>query len=150
MPSTDCYFIESFTEQGLDLDNLFGIFQAEVITNNLYLGLLPIKTKLGLILPNGTSEGTRTSVELQYSKKQGYNIKVLKGYQFNKVENVFDNYVNELSLQKDQLKGSQRQIVKSLLNNLLGGFAINFVKPITQIVKNKERLNYIILYYIIF
>jgi hypothetical protein len=30
-----------------------------------------------------------------------------------------------------------------LLNNLLGGFAINFVKPITQIVKNKERLNYI-------
>jgi len=31
-----------------------------------------------------------------------------------------------------------------LLNNLLGGFAINFVKPITQIVKNKERLNYIL------
>jgi len=55
MPGTDCYFFESFTEQGLDLDNLFGIFQAEVITNNLYLGLLPIKTKLGLILPNGSS-----------------------------------------------------------------------------------------------
>jgi hypothetical protein len=65
-------------------------------------------------------------------KKQGYNIKVLKGYQFNKVENVFYNYVNELSLQKDKLKGSQLQFVKSLLNNLLGGFAINFVKPITQ------------------
>jgi len=108
MPGSECYFIESFTGQALDLDILFGIFKAEVITNNLYLGLLPIKIKLGLILPNGSYEGTWTSVELQYAKKQGYNIKVLKGYQFNKVENVFYNYVNELSLQKDKLKGSQR------------------------------------------
>jgi len=52
--------------------------------------------------------------------------------------------INDHYKKKDQLKGSQRQIVKSLLNNLLGGFAINFVKPITQIVKNKERLNYIL------
>jgi DNA polymerase type B, organellar and viral len=37
-------------------------------------------------------------------KKQGYNIKVLKGYQFNKVENVFDNYVYDLSLKKINLK----------------------------------------------
>jgi hypothetical protein len=57
MPGTEGYFIESFTEQGLDLDNLFGIFQAEVITNNLYHGLLPIKTKRGLLLPNGSYEG---------------------------------------------------------------------------------------------
>jgi len=34
MPGTECYFIESFTEQGLDLDNLFVIFKAEVNTNN--------------------------------------------------------------------------------------------------------------------
>jgi hypothetical protein len=48
-------FIEIFTGQALDLYNLFGIFKAEVITNNLYLRLLPIKIKLGLILPNGSS-----------------------------------------------------------------------------------------------
>ena len=36
------------------------------------------------------------------------------------------------------LKGSSRQVVKSLLNNLIGRFALNFVKPITKIVTKIE------------
>ncbi|KAF8805670.1 hypothetical protein BYT27DRAFT_7224747 [Phlegmacium glaucopus] len=103
--------------QGLDLDKLFGVFHAEVITNDLYIGLLPVKTKTGIIFPNG--------------KFEGYQIKVTKGFQFNK-----EFY--ELSQLKDELKGSQRQIVKSLLNNLLGRFALNFVKPITKTVHQTE------------
>jgi hypothetical protein len=80
---------------------------------------------------------------LQFAKKYGYQIKVIKGYQFNKEFNVFDEYVNELSKLKDLLKGSQRQVVKSLLNNLLGRFALNFVKPITKTV-NKTKLDKIL------
>ena len=30
-------------DTGLELDQLFGVFYAEVITNALYIGLLPIK-----------------------------------------------------------------------------------------------------------
>lgn len=71
---------------------------------------------------------------MQYAKKLGYQIKVTKGFQFNKELDVFDEYVDELSEKKDKLKGSQRQVVKSLLNNLLGRFALNFVKPITKTV----------------
>ena len=138
MPGLDCKWIECYDESGLDLDKLFGVFYAEVITNDLYIGLLPIKTKTGIIFPNGKISGTWTSVELQFAKELGYQIKVTKGFQFNKEFNVFDKYVDELSQLKDTLKGSQRQIVKSLLNNLLGRFGLNFVKPITQTVHKKK------------
>jgi hypothetical protein len=42
-----------------------------VKTNNLYLGLLPIKTPLGLIFPNGEFEGVWTSEELKFAKEKG-------------------------------------------------------------------------------
>lgn len=143
MPGLECKWIESYDQEGLNLDNLFGVFHAEVITNDLYIGLLPVKSKNGLLFPNGQFEGTWTSIELQFAKKYGYKIKVTKGFQFNKEFNVFDNYVNELSKLKDELTGSQRQVLKSLLNNLLGRFALNFVKPITKTV-NKSKLDKIL------
>jgi hypothetical protein len=72
-------------------------------------------------------------------KKKGYKIKVIKGYKFNINENSpFIKYVVNLLLLKDTLKGSQRQVVKSLLNNLLGRFALNYIKPITKTVKKNE------------
>lgn len=143
MPGLECKWIESYEPEGLNLDNLFGVFHAEVITNDLYIGLLPVKSKNGLLFPNGQFEGTWTSIELQFAKKNGYKIKVTKGFQFNKEFNVFDNYVNELSKLKDELTGSKRQVIKSLLNNLLGRFALNFVKPIT-ITVNKSKLDKIL------
>jgi hypothetical protein len=54
----DCTYIEDFSGLGLDLDNLFGFFHAQVETvDNLYIGLLPIRTEKGLILPEGKYEG---------------------------------------------------------------------------------------------
>nr|QWO71373.1 DNA polymerase [Termitomyces sp. DKA64] len=138
MPGIECFWIESYSEEGLDLSRLFGVFMAEIQTNDLYIGLLPVRTKSGIIFPKGKFEGTWTSVELKFAESQGYKIKVTKGYQFNEEYNIFNNYVNELSIKKDTLKGSQRQVVKSLLNNLLGRFGLNFVKPITRTVKKKE------------
>lgn len=46
--------------------------------------------------------------------------------------------MHELSKLKDELEGSQKQVVKSLLNNLLGRFGLNFVKPITKTVKKNQ------------
>lgn len=82
-------------------------------------------------------------MELQFAKEQGYKIKVIKGLQFNKQDSPFVEYVEELSSQKDILKGSKRQIVKSLLNNLLGRFALNLFKPITKTV-SKKNMDYIL------
>jgi DNA polymerase type B, organellar and viral len=143
MPSNQTYWIESYSEKGLDINSIYGVFFAQVITNNLPIGLLPIKTKEGLIFPNGKFDGTWTSVELQYAASKGYKIKVIKGYQFTKEYNVFDEYVQSLSEQKDKLQGSQRTVVKGLLNSLTGRFALNFVKPKTKIV-DSEDLDYIL------
>jgi DNA polymerase type B, organellar and viral len=76
------------------------------------------------------------------AKANGYQITVIKGLQFNKQESPFKEYVEELSIQKDTLTGSPRKVVKSLLNNLIGRFALNFVKPITKTV-NKTDLDYL-------
>ena len=93
MPGTECIYIESFEEQGLDLDNLFGFFFAKVITNEQYLGLLPLHINNNLIFPSGEYSGIWSSEELKFARKNGYKIKVIKGYNFNKIENTFKNFV---------------------------------------------------------
>jgi DNA polymerase type B, organellar and viral len=143
MPGTSCNYIESFEDSGLELDNLFGFFQAQVKTNdNLYIGLLPIKTDKGLIFPTGEFEGVWSSEELKLARDNGYKIKISKGYNFNKVEGVFSEYVTELFKLKAKATGSLRAVIKSLLNNLLGRFGMNIIKPVTKSV-NKEKFNYI-------
>jgi DNA-dependent RNA polymerase auxiliary subunit epsilon len=77
------------------------------------------------------------------AKANGYQITVIKGLQFNKQESPFKEYVKELSIQKDSLTGTSRKVVKSLLNNLIGRFALNFVKPISKTV-NKTELDYLL------
>lgn len=143
MPGIDCKWIESYNSEGLELSKLFGVFYAKVITNDDYLGLLPVRTKTGLIFPRGKFDGIWTSVELQFAKSKGYQITVIKGLQFNKQNSPFKEYVEELSIKKDILKGSARQVVKSLLNNLIGRFGLNFVKPITKTVSLNE-LDYLL------
>jgi DNA polymerase type B, organellar and viral len=54
----------------------------------------------------------------------------------NKVEEVFTNYVNDLYQLKSSTEGAEKVINKSLLNNLLGRFEKNIIKPITKTVKN--------------
>lgn len=143
MPGINCQWLESYNSEGLDLSKLFGVFYAKVITNEQYLGLLPVRTKSGIIFPRGKFDGIWTSVELEMAKANGYQITVIKGLHFNKQNSPFKEYVEELSKKKDMLKGSSRQVVKSLLNNLIGRFALNFVKPITKTV-NQNELDYLL------
>lgn len=88
-------------------------------------------------------EGIWPTPELELAKAHGYEITVIKGLQFNQPKSPFTEYVNELSNLKNTLKGSSRQVVKSLLNNLIGRFGLNFIKPITATV-NKEELDRIL------
>jgi len=143
MPGINCVYIESINGESLKLNELFGFFHAEIKTNNnLYLGLLPIKTKLGLIFPNGEFEGIWSSEELKFAERNGYKIKIIKGYNFNKIEGVFSNYINELYELKSKSIGVEKAIYKSLLNNLLGRLGMNIIKPITKNV-TKEELDFL-------
>lgn len=72
----------------------------------------------------------------------GYKIKVIKGYSFDRQDNVFNHYVSDLYKVKSNNKGSIKVIAKSLLNNLLGRFGLNVYKPVTKIVP-KFNINHI-------
>ena len=118
-------YIEDYSDKGLDLDSLFGFFHAIVfkneqisINNHNYLGILPLKTNKGLIFPYGNFKGIWFSEELKLAKSLGYEIKVIKGYNFNRVESVFKDYVNYLYENKKKAKGANRTLYKSLLKRI--------------------------------
>ena len=141
LPGNYCTYLESFNNEGLNLNNLFGFFYARVKTNNQYFGLLPIHDeKDNLICPEGQFEGIWSSIELQFAKENGYDITIIKGYNFNVLEhNPFKEYINDLYDTKRNSTGSLKTITKSLLNNLLGRFGLSIIKPISRIVKPKEK-----------
>lgn len=143
IPGNKCTYLEVFSDVGLNLNDLFGYFYCDIETENNYLGLLPVRSDIGLIMPNGKWKGWYFSEELKFAAFNGYKIKVIKGYNFNKQENIFNEYVNDLYKIKSSSMGHIRVIAKSLLNNLLGRFGMNINKPITDIV-NREKLELII------
>ena len=79
-----------------------------------------------------------SSVELKMAKDNGFKIKVIYGYSFNREVNVFKNYVEDLYKTKAESHDKiHRNISKSLLNNLLGRFGMSIIKPITTILDDK-------------
>jgi hypothetical protein len=143
LPGNKCVYLESLNNISLNLNDLFGFFYCEIETNNNYLGLLPVRRDIGLIMPNGKWCGWYFSEELKFAAINGYKINVIKGYNFNKEENVFDSYVQDLYNIKSINTGHIRAITKSLLNNLLGRFGMNINKPKTDIV-NRDELELIL------
>jgi len=76
---------------------------------------------------------------LKFALSHGYKIKVIKGYNFNKQENVFNEFVYKLYNLKAESTGAIKVIVKMLLNSLIGRFGMNINKPKTEIV-NIDKL----------
>ena len=60
--------------------------------------------------------GIWSSEELKFAKSKGYEITVIKGYQFNKAYDIFNGYINELFNLKKDSNGFLKLIYKSLLN----------------------------------
>lgn len=138
MPGTNCTFIEN-SNGSVNLHDLFGFFYCEIKTSDNYLGLLPVHHKEGMIMPNGTWTGWYFSEELKHALDKGYAINVIKGYNFNKVDGVFTDYVKDLYEIKSTTKDKvEKDIAKRLLNHLLGRFGLNIVKPVTKCVTDKE------------
>ena len=154
MPGLDCEKINYIhTNNNPDIFNLFGFFYCKIETpKDLYFGLLPIRNKLGIELPVGSWYGWYYSEELKFAKENGYLIKVLNGYSFNRVTNVFKDYISDVyAIKSNPENTSQKTIAKSLLNNLLGRFGISFDKAITEIMNTslfneKSLMNKIISY----
>jgi hypothetical protein len=78
--------------------------------------------------------GLLTSIELPFASKSGYKITVIKGHPFSTSEFLFKSFVEDLSKFKNELTGSKRQVIKSLLNKLFGKFFLNFEKLTRSII----------------
>jgi hypothetical protein len=63
----------------------------------------------------------------------------MHGYKFNKVNDVFTDYITDLYKIKASTKDKvEKDIAKRLLNHLLGRFGLNITKPITKCVSESE------------
>ena len=152
MPGLDCvyesnidFFIDKSMDQSTDkVEKFFGFYYCKIKTNNLYIGLLPVRTKEGITMPNGEWEGWYFSEEIKFAAHNGYEILITKGYTFNKVDNVFDKYVSHFyNIKSNTTSVVEKAISKSFLNNLIGRLGLSINKPITKLVndtKYKELL----------
>lgn len=140
----DISFLYNYGDEELKLEDLFGFFKAEVEIDKMQIdkmqiGLLPLRTKdKGLIFPVGKFNGVWFSEELKFAKNNGYKIKIIEGYNFNKIKSPFKKYILDLYNLKLKNKGGGKFIYKSLLNNLIGRFGIDIKKAVTKLLNQKE------------
>jgi len=139
MPGLDCDKLTYF-DYNVDISDLFGFFYCKIeAPSNGYLGLLPVRYKLGIIFPLGNWDGWYFSEELKFAQENGYKITVINGYNFNKVKGVFTDYVKDIyAIKAKPINKTQKTIAKSLLNNLLGRFGIDLDKSITKVISPQE------------
>lgn len=84
MPDLECTKVEYFNNKQ-NINDLFGLFYSSIITPlDGYFGLLPLRIKSGINFPLGKWKGWYFSEQFKFAEKNGYNIKVIKGYNFNR------------------------------------------------------------------
>lgn len=88
IPGIHCTRVE-YINHNVSIHDIFGFYLCEIECDNNYLGLLPFRDKRGLIFHMGKWKGWYFSEELKFAHDNGYKIKVLKGYSFNKELDVF-------------------------------------------------------------
>ena len=144
MPGNICRFETNININLKDMKDVFGFFYCEIETTDSYLGLLPIRNDKGIIMPTGKWSGWYFSPELEFANANGYNIKIIKGYHFNRVENMFDKYVKHFyDIKLNSNDNVDKAIAKRLLNHLLGRFGLDISKPGISLI-NAEKLNEIL------
>lgn len=122
-----------------------GIFKIKYITNKkLPISILPRKSdKGGVIWDLKDGEGTYNSIDIQNAIDMGYKVEYIEGIVWDKVSNVFSEYVDriyKLKL-KAEKEGNevQRSIAKLLLNALYGKTIQRAIFDNSIIVNNKQE-----------
>ena len=87
----------SFFQHSEYINLLFGFLYCSIETPlNGYLGLLAVTTSQGFNFSLGQWKGLYFSKQLKCAKEHGYKIKVLKDYIFDRVNDVFIDYVSKV------------------------------------------------------
>jgi hypothetical protein len=126
-------------------NNMFGSYYCNIKTYKSsinQIGLLPKRNHDGtLIFPLGEWEGWYFSEELKFVQEYGYEIVIYKGYNFDKVDNVFDSYINKLNNIKTNPKDNgERNVAKLGMNGSIGRFGMDPFKETSGLVNRDEVL----------
>lgn len=143
MPGLECTYTDNINKNIENMgDNMFGFYLCEIVTpDDDYLGLIPTRYQDRLVLGLGNIKGWYFSEELKFAHENGYKIKIISGYTFNRVKDVFTKYIKELYIIKQTTNDPVvKQTVKSLLNNLLGRFGLDIEKYVTTVLTEEELL----------
>jgi hypothetical protein len=134
--------------------DLFGFFEAECYIPKSNKPMLPFKYKDKTIYPYGSWVGVYFSEEMKSLLKYGYKFKLIRGYEFSKID-LFTEYVKYFYNIKRTTSGPSKFIAKMHLNQLYGIFGrkqdlietINIYSKdinkylLTRIVKTHIKIN---------
>jgi len=127
----------------IKLNDFFGFALAEITTpKNILKPLLPYKHEGKTIYPTGSFIGVYFSEELKKIQSKGYQMKLIKGYEFSKIS-LFDKYVEHFYNKKKTAKGASRFIAKMHLNQLYGVFGRKQETLETINIYNKDLIKYL-------
>jgi len=119
-----------------NIAELFGVVYAEIETP-LDLPVPILLTKIGnkTVAGLGSWSGWYFTEELKFAIEQGYKVKVLKGYIFERA-NIFSGYIDTMyNMRLQYPKGSaMNMIAKLLLNSLAGRFGINLNQETNRVI----------------
>ena len=125
------------------LETFFGFAYCRIFCPlDMLRPVLPFHSNGKTIYPVGTWQGTYFSEELKAVAKLGYQITLIRGFEFTKID-LFSDYVNHFYEIKKNSTGVERSIAKNQLNNLYGYFGRKQIGLTTQNVKN-NNLNLIL------
>ena len=123
------------------LDNFFGFALVKIVCPlDMLRPVLPFHHEGKTIYPVGTWKGVYFSEELKAVVSLGYQVTLIKGYEFSKF-NPFNNYVNHFYNIKKNSTGIERNIAKLQLNNLYGYFGRKQIGLTTRNIHNNELNN---------
>lgn len=118
-----------------NLDSFFGFAYVRIFCPlNMERPVLPFHEGGKTIYPTGTWSGTYFSEELKAVEKLGYQVTLIRGYEFSKID-LFSDYIHYFHEIKKNSVGVERDMAKLQLNNLYGYFGRKQVGLITINVK---------------
>ena len=129
---------------GFKLSKFFGYALAEVHIPKTLVPLLPYKNHNGnTIFPTGKVIGVYFSEELKTLQAKGYSIILIKGYEFERISDMFTDFINHFYNLKKHAKGAERALAKLIMNSCYGNFGRKNDLLITKNVPDSELVNYI-------
>ena len=122
----------------IKLESFFGFAYVRVFCPlNMERPVLPFHQGGKTIYPVGTWSGTYFSEELKAVQKLGYQITLIRGYEFSKID-LFSGFIHHFHEIKKNSTGVERDMAKLQLNNLYGYFGRKQTGLITLNVKKDQ------------